>query len=210
MKLRVRFRKTGYIKLISHLELLKLMERSLRRAHLPLSFTKGYNPRPIISFALPLPVGIEAENAYMEVELDNKIDTEDFVLKSGDFFPDGIEIISADFVETKEKLMAVVNASEYEIKCEPLPGLFESEKIEIEKKGKRGKVKTVNVLSHVLEYEYTTDGFRIILESGSVSNLSPMLFLKAIAAWSGRELYEFEVRRLRVFRKFDNDGSSEI
>ena len=68
-RLRVRFDKKGSLRFISHRDLMRLFERALRRAGLPLAMTQGYNPHPRISFPLALGTGIAGENEVMEFEL---------------------------------------------------------------------------------------------------------------------------------------------
>jgi radical SAM-linked protein len=68
-RLRFRFAKTGSLALLSHLDLVRLIERALRRSGLPVSFTGGFHPLPRVQFALALPLGAEADGEWMDVEL---------------------------------------------------------------------------------------------------------------------------------------------
>ena len=68
-RLRVRFDKKGLLRFISHRDLMRLFERALRRAGLPLVMSQGYNPHPRISFPLALGTGMAGENEVMEFEL---------------------------------------------------------------------------------------------------------------------------------------------
>ncbi|MFM8544723.1 MAG: TIGR03960 family B12-binding radical SAM protein [Vulcanococcus sp.] len=67
-RLRFRFSKTGSLVLLSHLDLVRLLERALRRSGLPVSFTGGFHPLPRVQFALALPLGVEAHGEWMDVE----------------------------------------------------------------------------------------------------------------------------------------------
>ena len=68
-RVRVRFDKQGLLRFISHRDLMRLFERALRRAGLPLAVTQGYNPHPRLSFPLALGTGMAGENEVMEFEL---------------------------------------------------------------------------------------------------------------------------------------------
>jgi radical SAM-linked protein len=68
-RLRFRFGKSGSLALLSHLDLVRLMERALRRSGVPVSFTGGFHPLPRVQFALALPLGAEADGEWMDVEL---------------------------------------------------------------------------------------------------------------------------------------------
>ena len=61
MKIRVKFSKHGAMKFIGHLDILRLFQKAIRRAEIPIVFTEGFSPHMVMSFASPLGVGIESE-----------------------------------------------------------------------------------------------------------------------------------------------------
>ena len=67
---RLLFEKTGNAIWMSHLDLMRLFQRAFKRADLPLKHTQGYNPRPSVSIALPLSVGVESVCELLDFELD--------------------------------------------------------------------------------------------------------------------------------------------
>ena len=67
---RLLFEKTGSAVWISHLDLMRLFQRAFQRACLPLKHTQGYNPRPSVSIALPLSVGVESHCELLDFDLD--------------------------------------------------------------------------------------------------------------------------------------------
>ena len=67
---RLLFEKTGNAVWISHLDLMRLFQRAFKRAGLPLVHTQGFNPRPSVSIALPLSVGVESCCELLDFELD--------------------------------------------------------------------------------------------------------------------------------------------
>src|SRR5262249_62160628 len=69
-KVRVRFRKGGDLRLVSHRDLMKCFERMFRRAGLPVAATKGFNPRPRLSFPMALALGVVGQQEVAELELD--------------------------------------------------------------------------------------------------------------------------------------------
>jgi radical SAM-linked protein len=68
-RLRFGFTKTGSLALLSHLDLVRLLERALRRSDVAVSFTGGFHPLPRLQFALALPLGAEARGEWMDLEL---------------------------------------------------------------------------------------------------------------------------------------------
>lgn len=69
--LRLLFEKKGNAVYISHLDLMRLFQRAFKRAGLLLKHTQGYNPRPLVSIALPLSVGVESNCELLEFEIEN-------------------------------------------------------------------------------------------------------------------------------------------
>lgn len=68
-KVRLRFAKRGDLRLISHHDLLRCLERTLRRARIPMALSQGFNPRPKIVFALAMALGIEGRREVVDLEL---------------------------------------------------------------------------------------------------------------------------------------------
>lgn len=75
-RLRFAFAKTGSLALISHLDILRLMERALRRSGLPVSFTGGFHPLPRLQVALPLPLGVEGLHEWLDLDFAAPVDPE--------------------------------------------------------------------------------------------------------------------------------------
>jgi radical SAM-linked protein len=73
-RLRFGFAKTGSLALISHLDTLRLLERALRRSGLPVSFSGGFHPLPRLQLALPLPLGVEGEGEWLDLEFTQPLD----------------------------------------------------------------------------------------------------------------------------------------
>src|SRR4051812_33424929 len=73
-KVRIRFRKDGSLRLLSHHDLLRTFERLLRRADIPCHRTQGFNPHPRIVFALSLPLGVVGLREVVEIELSEVLD----------------------------------------------------------------------------------------------------------------------------------------
>ena len=74
---RLVFEKKGNAVWISHLDLMRLFQRAFKRASLPLKHTQGYNPKPSVSIALPLSVGVESCCELLDFELDCETPSEE-------------------------------------------------------------------------------------------------------------------------------------
>jgi len=83
------------MKYISHLDLMRLLTRAMRRADLPLKFSEGFSPHPKLSIKRALKLGLESENEEASILLKEDIDPEDFINKLQKQLPEGIRIKDA-------------------------------------------------------------------------------------------------------------------
>ncbi len=112
--LRGKFSKTGDMKYISHLDLVRLFHRVLRRAGIDITYTQGFNPHPIISFATALSLGVESYGEYFDLKMNEKIPFKDFQQRVNRNMPKGIRIVEGKYIDSKEdSLMSMVEYSDY-------------------------------------------------------------------------------------------------
>ena len=69
MRLAVVFTKEAPVRFVSHLDLQRLFQRAFRRAKLPLAYSQGFNPHPLVAFATALSVGFTSEGEYLDLTL---------------------------------------------------------------------------------------------------------------------------------------------
>ena len=74
IRLRLRFRKTGRLRYISHLDLVRTMTKAVSRAKLPVWYTQGFNPVPKMVFATPMSVGMESLDELVEIRMTEHVD----------------------------------------------------------------------------------------------------------------------------------------
>lgn len=131
-KFRIRFRKSGDLRLVSHHDLMRCFERMLRRAELPFRSTEGFNPRPKMAFALSLALGIEGSEEVVELELNESADAEEVRVRLSQQAPAGLEILSARRIDTRAG--AQVERVRYRVALPPerVPGLHEKTKTLLE------------------------------------------------------------------------------
>jgi radical SAM-linked protein len=115
-KLEVKFSKGPEVKYISHLDLMRLWRRALLRADIPVVYSKGFNPHPRISLALPLPLSVESSAELMEVSLGRRMAPLSFMQAVSRELPPGIEILEVREVPPKlPSLQSRIMFAEYEV-----------------------------------------------------------------------------------------------
>lgn len=83
------FHRQRAVRFLSHLEETRALERTLRRANIPLLYSQGFSPRPLISFGPPLPVGFSSRAQLLEIKLETQIKPEDILCKVNSTLPEG-------------------------------------------------------------------------------------------------------------------------
>ncbi len=204
---------------LSHLELIKTMERIFRRMDLPMRFSNGFNPRPKISYAAPLPVGMESECEFLDVELEETIDIDEFLKEHINYVPRGISFVEAKYFEKSKSLMSLVTDSEYLLKIEiieeksydeiqkALDDFLHRDAITYEKLNKKKKKVIVDIKDRIksfelLEVEDKMIRLKTLLTTGSAGNLKPEklleLFVEYAQITSIRE--KERMRRIDLFK----------
>ena len=115
MRLRITFTKQGALRYTGHLDLHKIIERSIRRAKLPLAYSQGYHPQPKLNLAAALPLGFSSRAEVMDIWL--KEDVADVPARLRGHVPPGLDIIDAEPVDDREpSLQSQVVSAEYQVK----------------------------------------------------------------------------------------------
>ncbi|MBI1886679.1 MAG: DUF2344 domain-containing protein [Chloroflexi bacterium] len=115
-RLRVTFGRGEPVKYISHLDLMRFWERVLRRAGIPLAYSKGANPTAQLSLAAPLPVGVLSSCELMDVFLEERVTPAELVERLGAQTVPGIELLGAREVGVRlPSLQSQVRWAEYRV-----------------------------------------------------------------------------------------------
>ena len=180
----LRFAKGGKMKYIGHLDLQKIFQSAIRRAKLPIAYSMGFNPHQRLSFALPLPVGMDSVCEYMELLLDQPAE----VMVLDTELPEGLRLLSAYKVSEKApRPAAAVTAADYRLifpkvfeSKEYLQKIIDASEIIMMKKTKSGEKET-DIRQDILALEFDPVGAVMMrLSAGSARNLNPMLVAQRI------------------------------
>lgn len=108
MKIRLMINKPEKLALIAQLEFLKMFERALRRAKLPVALTQGFNTRYKISYLSALPVGESSAGEPVEIDFSTDITVAEVLDKLGSTLPDGFLISRACVLGDKAKSLTTM------------------------------------------------------------------------------------------------------
>ena len=115
-RLRVRFSRGEELKFISHLDIIRLWVRALRRAQIPLEYTEGFSPHPRISLAVPLSVGVTAENELMDISMTKVISPHWFTDTVNRQLPEGLKVLETTPISPNvPSLQSQVRFTQYQV-----------------------------------------------------------------------------------------------
>ncbi|MBP7056140.1 MAG: TIGR03936 family radical SAM-associated protein [Candidatus Omnitrophica bacterium] len=95
--MKVVFSKSGDMRFISHLDLVRMFQRASRRAEIPVTVTKGFSPHLKISIQKALKLGVESMSEEAVFYLDEKVTPDEFVRKMNSNLPEGVKIVKAEY-----------------------------------------------------------------------------------------------------------------
>jgi radical SAM-linked protein len=118
-RIRIRFSRGEELKFISHLDIMRLWQRALHRADIPLTYSEGFSPHPRISLAAPLAVGVTSEAELMDVFCSKWVSPHSFTAAVSQQLPPGIAILQVHMAApTMPSLQSQVSHTEYEVELE--------------------------------------------------------------------------------------------
>ena len=215
---RILFEKKGNAVWISHLDLMRLFQRAFKRAGLPLTHTQGFNPRPSVSIALPLSVGVESVCELLDFDLDgDKVANRIVRGKLNDYLLPGIRVIKVYDNGQKIKNLALLDTVvtlEYDNgvphdAVTKLTEFFQRDEILVEKKTKTNGIQDQNIVPMIkaLDVQQTDDNTITLQARVCCQNptLNPMQLHGAIL----RHLPELtpSFAKCQRIELYDNDGN---
>ena len=225
--LRIKYKKENNMKFLSHLELIKTMERAFRRMNFKMAFSQGFNPKPKISYAAPLPVGVESECDYLDVELVEKVDIDELLKNQKNFLPNGLEFVEAKYRGKSKKLMSLVTDSAYIIQIctqeemtkesvqEKVDHFVNQDEITYEKLNKRNKLKIIDIKPLIGSFDVLSVYkdqviLKAMVTTGSNGNLKPEKLTELFCEHESISMIEGKDRYRRVELYARNEHGTKI
>lgn len=200
MRYLIKFTKESKIKFIAHLDLMRTIQKGVRRSGLPAQYSRGFNPHMAVSIAQPLSVGVYSSGEYMDLILVEDVDVKEILEKLNATSAQGIEFLEVtkivEEINTKKlpQGMALIDACRYTIKIiykdtktleAELKSLLEENDWTTIKKSKKGE-REVDIKALVYEFEFSIKGEELVIntliQSGSREHLSADLLISYIKA----------------------------
>ena len=213
---RALFEKTGNAVWISHLDLMRLFQRAFKRAGLPLTHTQGFNPRPSVSIALPLSVGVESVCELLDFDLDGvEVPCQQIKERLNAALVDGVRVLDVYDNGSKIKNLALLRSVvtlEYDNgvpgdAAERIRELLARPSLMVEKKGKNGTTEQ-DIIAMIRSVKLTAGDREVTLELVACCQnptLNPMQVCAAIERYLPELKPDFAAcRRIELYDTNEN------
>lgn len=223
MLVRIKYSKLGDISYISHLDIIKLMERIVRRTGLKLSYSEGFNPHPKTAFSPALQLGVQSHCEYLDMEFDEAVEEDLLIQKLNEKTVEGINFIEAKILTDKvDSLVAFITHSRYEIAVDEedenkiskiisaINKINDTNEMLLTKKTKKGNIKEYNVKEYIgtIDFERKSDGLSIFVDicSGSVKSINPKKIIELVESLEDLSGIEYDLIKLETYHIDEDTG----
>ncbi len=207
MIMRCKYSKIGEIAFISHLDLLRIFIRALRRESIRLNYSQGFHPHPKLSFSPALGIGVESLCELVDIDIAEEISPKEFAVRLNDSLPSGLEITECTVIQKLGGMSRLSTHSEYEISLQNPDADLEiavekvrsSESILIQKKNKKGKIADLEVRGRIAEISVTNGKINAILLNSMEGALKPYELLSIVNSMASGEYLPTQVLKKRNY-----------
>lgn len=230
IKVRIKFSKHGPVKFVGHLDFMRYFQKCIRRAKLDISYTEGFSPHQIMSFATALGVGVETDGDYLDIECDKVTSCEDMMDRLNAVMAEGVKVENVVILpQGTPNAMSSVAAASYRLYLkdgskfgeeliEASKRLLGAETIVIRKENKKARKKgrafegindyiEEDVKDRIFEAVLEPGGMECLVDASSAGNVRPMNLLELIYQEAGAVLDPLNVQIVRrdLYRYEGND-----
>ena len=213
MRALIRFGKRDRLRFISHLDLQRFFQRAVNRTGLPVAWSQGFNPHPVMSFGSALALGWTSEYEVIDIKLSAPMGrrrTEDAVRAA---LPEDLPVLEARMVDDKHPApMALVRMSDYRITLggddaqsvyDQVPAFLERERVMGLKKTKSGE-REIDIRPLAIDLRKTDAGLYARLMLTEQNTLKPDLLVKTLSEMAGVDVPEARIHRTMLLGEGEN------
>ncbi len=215
MRAMIRFAKRPRLRFISHLDLQRFFQRAVNRTGLPIAWSQGFNPHPVMSFGSALALGWTSDYEIIDIKLSAPMGrkrTEDAIRAA---LPEDLPVLDVRMVDDRHPApMALVKMADYRVTLDgegagailaQIPAFMARENVPAVKKTKSGE-KEINARPLVISMEPFENGFNARLMLTERESIKPDLLIGLLADMAGVEPPEAAIHRLTLLGE-DGEGN---
>lgn len=206
-----KFEKKDTACFIPHLDTLRTIVRTIRRADIKMNFSQGFNPHMLLFFGNPISLGIESYAEYCAADVKEDISAELFKERFNNCSIENIKITKCCEIDKNPNIAGISHSALYSLTFEGLNGNVDKVKeflsapeVFITKTKKNRQAEYLNVKDLIYDYNFLQDKIYVNIASGNI-NLKPDLLLESIISYCGADSATADIVKLKQFVKYSNN-----
>lgn len=212
MKLRIKFAKSGCMKFIGHLDIMRYFQKAIRRAGIDIAYSEGFSPHQVMSFAAPLGVGLESEGEYLDIQVHSASSSRQMAAELNQVMTEGIKVLSVRRLpEGSKNAMSIVAAADYRLRfyegCpldmqQSFREFMAQEELPVLKKTKKSEV-MLDIRPLIYDFQVNDKEIFLKLATGSVHNLKPELVMETFFSQKGEmwDPFSCQICRMELYAR---------
>ena len=220
MRVRIKFSKHGVVKFIGHLDIMRYFQKAIRRAGIDVTYSTGFSPHQVMSFAAPLGVGHYSNGEYLDIEVNSHNGRQDMIYRLNGAMVPGIEIKNIVALgDNAGNAMASVAAAGYTLEWkegyevpsdleDTVNKFYDQDSIMVTKQTKKSTLE-LDLKPGIYEMKATKDSVYILVDASSSGNIKPTLLLEAFYSFVGKE---FDPLAIQITREetYTDIGKNDV
>ena len=223
MRVRIKFSKHGVVKFIGHLDFMRYFQKAIRRAGIDVTYSSGFSPHQVMSFASPLGVGHCSNGDYFDIEVNSHNGRQDMIDRLNLAMVPGVKV--ENIVALGEKAgnaMASVAAAAYTLEWKEgyevpenladLAARFYSQDAIMVTKQTKKNILELDLKPGIYEIKGTNNAISMLVDASSSGNIKPALLLEAFYTFIGKEFdpLAIQITREETYTNIGKNGERQL
>lgn len=223
MRVRIKFSKHGVVKFIGHLDFMRYFQKAIRRAGIDVTYSSGFSPHQVMSFASPLGVGHCSNGDYFDIEVNSHKGKQDMLERLNAAMVPGVVVENIVVLgDHAGNAMASVAAAAYTLEWkegyevpsdleEMVSKFYQQDSIMVTKQTKKSTLE-LDLKPRIYEMKADGDSIRILVDASSSGNVKPALLLEAFYGFLGKEFDPLAIQIIReeTYTNIGKNGKKEF
>ena len=208
MRVRIKFSKAGAVKFIGHLDFMRYFQKAIRRAGIDVTYSSGFSPHQVMSFASPLGVGHCSNGDYFDIEVNSHNGRKDMIERLNGAMVPGVVVENIVALgDNAGNAMASVAAAGYTLEWkegyevlsdleDAVSRFYGQDSIMVTKQTKKSTLE-LDLKPGIYEMRATADSIYILVDASSSGNIKPALLLEVFYTFIGKEFNPLAIQITR-------------
>lgn len=223
MRVRIKFSKHGVVKFIGHLDFMRYFQKAIRRAGIDVTYSSGFSPHQVMSFASPLGVGHCSNGDYFDIEVNSHEGRQDMIERLNGAMVPGVVVENIVALgDNAGNAMASVAAAGYTLEWkdgyeipselkDAVERFYAQDSIMVTKQTKKSTLE-LDLKPGIYEMKATADFIYMLVDASSSGNIKPTLLLEAFYSFISKEFnpLAIQITREETYTDIGKNGKREL